>query len=286
MKRNGYLLFVLAAGIIGAVLRGLSITKGLDWDYGLPVRGYAPSLLLKLLCVAAAVLAVVLARRLFPKQDKETYEAALGQSSFSARLICMVCGIAMTVVGAAALVNVGSMTAEQTNEWHAFGRAAFAALIAQWALCAASGLALAMFAWRQDGRAATKGQGVLVVLPMFWACLDLIMTYHENSSNPVMADYAYELLLAIALMAAFYTMAGFFFATPSAGRTAVAAGLAVVLTLVVDGGFLLSLLMDATMLPLTLTAVLSDLFRMVIYVLTGVYLLVQLTQIKSGMKTV
>lgn len=280
MKRSVYILFVLLAGVIGAVLRGLSITKGLEWNTGLPVRGDLSSLLLKILCVVVVVLAIVLSRRCYAQQGQQ-YEAILGTLPSAARWICMLFGVGVVAVGVGALICTNRIVLEQTSEYQPFGIPALIATLVQWALCIISGMLLVGFAKRQDGREATKAQGLRAAVPMLWACLMLIMAYHENSGNPVMTDYAYELLLAIAILASFYAIACLFFAEPSARRVALFCGLAVFLTITVVGGLLLAAIMDATMLSLTLTSPTADLLRMAAYLMAGVYLLVQLTVIPA-----
>ena len=52
MKRSVYILFVAAAGLTGAVLRGMSIAGGMDPETGLPVST-GPGLALIVLCTAA-----------------------------------------------------------------------------------------------------------------------------------------------------------------------------------------------------------------------------------------
>ena len=277
MKRSVYILFVAAAGLIGAVLRGMSIVGGMDPETGLAVST-GPGLALIVLCIASLVIAVLLSRRCFGGM-KTDYEALLGHISPKARLLCMICGAALAVTGAAALLNTGAMVAEQTSEYQPFGLVPLAAMIAQWILCIASGVTMALFARKQDGHAATARQGILIAVPMFWASLTLIMTYHENSSNPVMMDYAYELLMVIALLAAFYYIAGLFFADCKPVRVALFAGLAVILVLTCVGGLLIASVVNGLAASWTLTAPVSDLLRMAAYVFAGVYLLAELTQL-------
>ncbi len=281
MKRSLYLLFILVAGAVGAVLRGISITQGLEWNTGLPIPGTMCSMLLKVLCVVVLVLSVVLSKLCFPTQQRQQYEGILGKLGAPARLVCILCGIGMVGTGIGALFSVNAMVLEQTSEYHPFGMAALGALLAQWVLCIVSGVLLVGFAVHQDGREATKGQGLRAAVPMLWACLMLIMAYHENSSNPVMMDYAYELLLAIAVLASFYAISGLFFAVPSARRVAVCAGMAGFLMVMVVGGLVLTAGLDAMMLTLTLTAPTADLFRMAAYLFAGIYLLAQLVSVSS-----
>lgn len=278
MKRSVYILFAAAAGLIGAVLRGMSIVSGIDPETGLAASGNGPGLALIVVCLAALVIAVLLSRRCFGGMQTD-YEALLGYISSKARLLCTLCGAGLAVTGAAALLNIGGMVAEQTSEYQPFGLVPLAALIAQWILCLMSGVTMVLFARKQDGHAATARQGILIAVPMFWASLTLIMTYHENSSNPVMMDYAYELLMVIALLAAFYYIAGLFFAECKPVRVALFAALSVILTLTCTGGFLIASVVNGLAASWTLTAPLSDLFRMAAYLFAGGYLLTELTQL-------
>lgn len=278
MKRSVYILFVLIAGVLGAVLRGLSITRGLEWSNGLPVRGDLSSLALKVLCVLVLVLAIVLSRSGYAKQGQQ-YEAIMGTRSATARWIGVLSAVGVVLVGVGAVLCTNRMVVEQTSEYHPFGVTALIAQTVQWILCIVSGVLLVGFAKRQDGREATKAQGLRVAVPMLWACLMLVMAYHENSGNPVMSDYAYELLLAIAVLASFYAIACLFFAEASARRVALFCGLSVFLIMTVVGGLLVGAILDATMLSLTLMAPTADLLRMAAYLMTGIYLLVQLVGI-------
>ena len=278
MKRSVYILFVAAAGLIGAALRGMSIVTGVDPETGLAASGNGPGLALIAVCIAATIAAVVLSRCCFGSAET-SYEAVMGTISSKARLLCTLCGAALAVIGAAALLNIGGMVAEQTSEYQPFGLVPLAALIVQWILCVVSGVTMALFSRKQDGREATAKQGILIAVPMFWASLTLIMTYHENSSNPVMMDYAYELLLVIAILAAFYYIAGLFFAACRPARIALFVGLSVILTMTCVGGLVIASVVDGLAASWTITAPLSDLFRMASYFFTGSYLLVQLTQL-------
>lgn len=278
MKRSVYILFILLMGCVGAVLRGLSLVGGIEPETGLPVAGNVPALALKLVCAAVVILAAVLCRSGYGGAEA-SYERLLSKLGKNAQKLCVLCGAALAVVGVAGLCSIGSIVAAETNDHQPFGVPALAALTAQWILCAVSGLTLAWFAQRQDGHAATKRQGICISLPMFWTCLSLIMTYHENSSNPVMQDYAYDLLLVIALMAAFYFMAGTFFAQSRPVCIALFAGLSVFLTLTCAGGLLLATLWNPAVAAWTLTDARADFLRMAACVCAGLYLLVQLQQL-------
>lgn len=281
MKKTVYIQFLIIAGVIGAVLRALSMTAGLEPETGLPVRGYLPSTLLIVLCVAVLAVSVLLCRKRYKTEQPPAYETLLGNARFGIRILCVACAIAMATVGAAALVSVGSMVAEQTSEYQPFGMTALIALIVDWLMCIVSGLSMAVFAWKQDGSPATKWKGMLVTIPMFWACLDLIMTYHENSGNPVGQDYALDLLQVIAMIAAFYYIAALFFAECKPVHLALFSGLASFLTLVCCGGIIIAFGMDAVSLLNGLTAPLADLFRFLVRTFVGVYLFGQLTQLRT-----
>ena len=102
--------------------------------------------------------------------------------------------------------------------------------------------------------------------------------YHDNSANPVLSDYTYQLVLIVAVMLAFYSMSGFLFSTGCAPRFFVSAGAAVYLALTNAGGLLVWKLRANSDLGILRYFGISTTFRAGIYLLAGVYLLVVLAR--------
>ena len=285
MKRNIYILIIILSGIFGAVMRGMSITGGLDAQSGLPVSGDMPSLILKILCVAVLIISIVMCRAIWKKGENERYEDYMGSIGKAAGTINKILGGAAAVIGAYGLITVPKMIAEQTDEYRTVNSVTSAAIAAQWILLIITGIMLALFAANQNGKEATKRQGIRVTVPMFWACLNLIMTYHENSANPVMQDYVYELLLSAVIMAAFYAIAGMFFAEPKIRIAAIFEGLAVFLMLTCTGGAIIAGLINPAMVGLVFMAPQLDICRLAAYAVLSLYLLVELAQTKIPKNT-
>ncbi len=291
MKRNHYVLMIVLAGVAGAVLRGLSIVQGLEEGTGLPVSGSVPSLVLKLLCAAVLLAAVFLTRKIWKSGKDTSYEMAIGDIGNAARKINRVLGAALVGVGVCGLCRMPSMIAERTPDLdyaeisQGLGIPSIAAMAALWLLLVLSGSLLQSFTLRQDGRKGSKAQGMKVLAPMFWACLNLILTYHENSANPVMSDYAYELLLSVAIMAAFYAIACLFFSEPRIWLIALFAGLSVFLGITVVGGACIAGIVDLVKLGYTMLAPNANICRYIAYTVMCMYLLVELTQMKTTEET-
>ena len=104
------------------------------------------------------------------------------------------------------------------------------------------------------------------------------MVYHDNSANPVLSDYTYQLVLIVAVMLAFYSMSGFLFSTGCAPRFFVSAGAAVYLALTNAGGLLVWKLRANSDLGVLRYFGVSTTFRAGMYLLAGVYLLVVLAR--------
>lgn len=62
----------------------------------------------------------------------------------------------------------------------------------------------------------TESTAALTIVPMFWACFDLIITFKDNGASPFVGLYGFELLAAILLTYAFYSLAGFLYSTGQA----------------------------------------------------------------------
>lgn len=124
-------------------------------------------------------------------------------------------------------------------------------------------------------------------MPLFWCCIDLVMLYHDNSGEPVVSAFAYQILLTVAVMASLYTMAAFLFAKPSTIRFYAASGIAVYLTAVQCLGTLIARLLSGTpifAIPGTydLTRIsLSGTLHMWVYLAVGIFLLLQISGAKN-----
>lgn len=287
-----YIGLAVLLGVIGAALRTYSIMYGTDLDTGLLTRGAASNQAVRAVGVLTFVVTLVLSRMIWPdKRSKEekklfkeqrVYEETMGTISSGARTVCIICGAAMCVVGAISLFLIPNMLAEQTNDYQTIGTMPSLAILVQHVMYVLSGITLIIFAKRQDGREATKSQGNMLLPPMIWACLNLIILYHENSSNPVMQDFAFELVLSVVIMAAFYSMASIFFCNGHIGNVAWFSGLSVFLLILCVVGTAIAWFGDPVAVGRIMIAPNADICRLAQYICAGIYLLAQLTQIKPA----
>lgn len=279
MKQTVYLIVLLAASVAGAVLRAVSLLGGYEAESGLPVPGYPPSMAVAALTAAVIVLAVLLSRQCYPAAGQRSFEQVFGGLSGIGSAVGMLCGALCAVAGGAGLLLLPRQIVEQTSEYVQVSTPMAGMMAVMWVLCLVSGVAMLVLSlWQAKGTKASRRIGLFATAPMFWCGMDLIMTYHENSGNPVTSNYSYALLLIIALMAAFYSMAGFLFSASrgNTARFAAAAGITVYLMAVHVLGALVSLLLGG-MAILTV----GDTIRLWAYFAAGIFLLVQLLHTKK-----
>ena len=65
---------------------------------------------------------------------------------------------------------------------------------------------------------STEGIAYFSIIPMFWACFDLIMTFKANGANPLISEFIFELFASIAVMYALYCFIGFLFGKSNTQR--------------------------------------------------------------------
>lgn len=247
MKRRSYLLYVVIAGICGALLRGLSLSQGFEEDSGLP-NGSPLNGAVIVLCIAVAVMLAVQSRRLFSVGNGKAYEDLFSHSAPMERGLGMLCGVLVCATGVLGLVTLGTQVEEQVNALvETVSSLVYIAMVAMWLLTILAGISILVLVRNQREENMTAGKARVTVFPMFWACLNLVMAYHENSSSPVPQSYAYELLLSVAIMAAFYFLACFFYAECPLSKFMATSGIAVFLTLVCAGGEAVAVVMGSPM---------------------------------------
>lgn len=281
MKRNLYLIFIVVAGLCGAALRCVCLMYGYEAGTGLPKEGYLPATLLAALTVVVVVAAVALSRAWFQPCADKSFEQLFGNLS-GLWILGLLCGVGMVVFSIQGLLWLPDQLAEQYlfegNEIVLPGPLITGATALVWVLGFVSGICVIVLAlWQRGKKPAGKRTGLLTTIPMFWCCLDLIMVYHDNSGNPVLSDYSYTLLLIIAVMTAFYSMGGFLYAAKCpAVRFFASAGVAVYLALTQMGGTGIWSMIETSGMGILQLLGTGTALRMDIYLMTGVFLLLQL----------
>lgn len=275
MKLKRYIpVFAVLAGIVGAVLRGLNLHGGYEEGTGLPIPGNAAQTALIVLSIVMVVLFYVLGHG-FKGQRGASFEHTFGCSSTGYKTIAVLCGLAMGAAGAGGLylLATGTGTTMQTMLGpRPFVLATVLPLIPLWLLALLSMVAFILVASVQARGTMTESHAALTLVPMFWACFDLIITFKDNGASPFVSLYAFELFAAIALVFAFYSIAGFLYARSNPARFVCASALGVFFSWTCVGGYLVYGLLGGGAITLTAEAVL----RYACFGAASVYLLANL----------
>lgn len=255
---------VAVFAVLGAALRGLNLMYGYEAGTKLPVRGDMAETALIAVCVLAAAALAVLALS-FRAQRGIQFEDAFGTDNTFFKMISVIAGLIMLAAGAFGLYLAVS---ENT------GAPLFAklSLFPLWLLAMLTGACLIGIATALSRRQMSQSTASLTIIPMFWACFDLIITFKDNGSSPFIGLYAFELLAAIALTYAFYALAGFLYSTASPSRFIFSAGAAVILCLTCVGGTLISMASGVSPIVPTMDALL----RYACFLASGVWLFAML----------
>lgn len=281
MKKILYLIWIVATGLAGAVLRGMSLLHGYETDSGLPIDGYLPAIVLIGLTVVVAVTAILTGLLGFRNRNTWSFEQMYGHMPLLFRLICMVCGIGVAGMCTWGMLSLSDQMVQQAavygDQVLLPGPLILTAIRVAWILGILSGLGMLLLALWQGSKPATRFTGLCCTLVMFWCCLDLIMVYHENSGNPVLSDYSYLLLMMIAVMAAFYSMGTYLYRSNGSGTRWIAVTtIAVYLVFVNAGGAIFTVWQQRSIAAALNLLGTGNALRVSALGFTGLYLLIQL----------
>lgn len=273
MKLKRYIPFLaLAAGVLGAVLRGANLHTGYEAETCLPIPGNTPQTALVALSIAM-VLLFFISSRLYKNQRGISFESAFSCDNTFYKMIAVLSGLAMSVAGVLGLYR---LLTGQTSTVNALGEStpliSLAPLIPLWVLAIVTTASFIVLCKMQAGGAVTESRAIFSIIPMFWACFDLIITFKDNGASPFVSLYAFELFAAISLVFAFYFHAGFFYAKSSPARFMCTASLGVFFSFTCVGGYLVCALLGGSPVELTAEAVL----RYICFAGASVYLLANL----------
>lgn len=283
MKRNAlYFMFITAASLCGAVLRGISLLRGYETESMLPVRGYPLSILVAVLTAIVIITAVILAYKWFRPYSLCTFEQLHGDESRTVISLCILFGAGAAIASAFGMLRLQDQLAEQIivmgNEIFMPGTLITGVTALMWAFGVASGICMILLAMRQGkNKKITKYTGMLITVPMFWCCFDLVVVYHENSGNPVVSDYSYMLLDIVAIMSAFYGIGSFLYeAKPASSQFFACAGIASYLSFTQMGGTCIWYIFSGVGPDIVRYIGIGNAARTMVYLCTGTYLLLQL----------
>jgi hypothetical protein len=174
-----------AAGLLGGVLRAVENQHVLDTTSGLRTPGHPLTIVMLAYC-ALCVLALALPFL----RDKTALD---GAAVFSGSRSLMLCAwLSALALGASTLYDLIRFANTYKLSLLAFAGMSFFSAVSLIPVAAA---------FRKGGE---KGGSVAAVVPVFWACYWLIISYGEHAADPVIVDYLYTLLGESAVVVALY----------------------------------------------------------------------------------
>lgn len=267
------------AGIIG---RGMNLVLGYEAETALPIAHDRGEIGLIVTCCLTLLAAVTLSRRNKRLQGKP-FEDVFGTENVLFKTISVVAGLLMIAAGGYGLVL--AVTGQGGKVSHAAAQIASSpsvfnqvALYPLWILAILTGGCMIGLATALSRRNITESTASMTIIPMFWACFDLIITFKDNGASPFLGLYAFELLAAVFLTYAFYALAGMLYANLSPSRFAGAGCLAVVLCMTCAGGFAASKVLGTSPVEFGMETVM----RYVCFFAAGLWLLAMLVVLCSS----
>ena len=208
MRRFAFVMpfIALILGIGALFLRYTEINTVFDATTGLPEQNALVTLILIGVSVVVILMAVIFGIVVAKKYDANTeYTRAFSPSGLLYLGVFFILGLGL--IAAAVMYYLDQREVMVLLDMFF---AAFAVL---------TGVSLIFLA-----RSAYKGRGgselcVFGVIPVFFMCIWLILTYKQHASDPVILDYAYECVAASAAALSFYFGAGYIFKKPKPGKT-------------------------------------------------------------------
>ncbi len=195
---------ILALGIIGIILRTRELSVAFEDGAGFVNFGGVSSLMLialSLIALAASIIFSVSVDSGF--RTDVSYEKVFGYRSYPVFLLYVILG---------AVIFLGGIVYFLENK--AVGINMMLPEIMVSVLAILSGIAFIIMA-----RSAFKGKKsssapLLSVIPALFFCFWLVLLYKENSTNPIIWEFAYYALAIASCSMAFYFSAGFVYGKP------------------------------------------------------------------------
>lgn len=200
MQKEAWL-SVAAAAVLGSFalfVRWLQLLNVFEADTGLAKPGSLLSWAVALLCIAAAAVFLFLAGRLRRYHAPTEPSAAFNTGKQPFQILMLVCGV-LAAAGAVLMFRQGDLLTK---------------ILALLGLFAAVCLAFYL-------EAKSRGElGCLIAaVPVLFFCFWLIVSYKENADDPVLWDYAMEILAIASSALAHYYLAGYLFYRAKPVRT-------------------------------------------------------------------
>lgn len=209
----GYILLPAIAalsGIAGAIIRAYELKNAFDYSTGLAIPNSPPTYWLIFLSASVAVLFIVALSCLRAKNHLMDYEVAFrAESVIYASIAISACLILLlsAVTGFYSIFMSG-----------VFGTAVLPDLIMCFLAFISSFCLIGIVSGNYRGR-QKKNHGTYALIPVFYMCMWIILSYRNRAADPVILDYAYEILAVIFSALGIYFASGFAFLRPGPKKT-------------------------------------------------------------------
>lgn len=196
--RKGILLSaaVILYGGCGAFIRSNELQNAYDLN-GLHISGYTLTYVLIGLSILFVLLAAVFSRLALKPRENSSYEAVFS-GHFPVDLLAGFCLVASAVIGMYVQINSELVVMQFILQMLAF----------------ISGVCIIAISVRCKSGKIEASTGILALLPVFFTCLWMILTYRDWGRDPVLLDYVYGLLALVFATVGIFHAAGFKFKEP------------------------------------------------------------------------
>ena len=200
----------LVLGVFGAFFRWLQLMNAFDKETGFPIPGAGVTVVLIVYCVLAAA-AICLLTVLWLRRYESDRDAAGALKCFNAlpQVLGWALGVAFAAASCVVLFSAGqSPTPLLQRLFGAFG--------------ILGGLSIPfLFGKRDSSGAGPMGRTAAVVITLFF-CFWMVFDYKSIYADPIVWNYAFEVLAIIASGAALYFVAAFFYGVGKPTQTLIA----------------------------------------------------------------
>lgn len=207
MKKVLYPLLALLLGAVGYLAHARQLSLAVDSSTGLPIFHHPLTYGLIGGTVGAALLLLILS--IFVANEAQNWYAAFHTEMLLPRLFSFLATLGFSA--ATALIFQLLLASDLLQSLLTQPFLAFFGLLMIFACLAAFFLTL------RNGEGGNHSLATL--LPGFACCIWLVLTYHNNASNPSVLTFAWQLLAASSGCLAWYFTAGFAFQRPHPRRT-------------------------------------------------------------------
>lgn len=217
MRKESILpVLAVVSGAAGFVLRRWELTTAFELDTGLPLAGAPVTYALAGVSLLVAVVLAFLCQR-GKRELPEGYDQAFAAQGDIIYVTAMTA--AAFLMGASGLL--GLLTAVRRVDAQMVTALKMAGVIhtAQYVMCLLGAWGIIRVG-RNNYRGEKNGKySAALLLPAYTCCVWLISAYQTRSGDPVILDYAYEILAVVAILLGVYFMTGFAFERAKTFRT-------------------------------------------------------------------